>query len=139
MPEPFGQPCRALRRQLLQLGRRSSLQRISGTEIDRAATTCPERFRTGAATQLTSGFDSLSSTATPRSRIPDSTPRNRTGSVTLLSVIARSGAPSGRRAASSPSGREASSILPTAVQCAGSRRPAAETMRTAWVESTLAT
>ncbi len=56
----------------------------------------------------------------------------------LLGVIATSSASSGMRAASSGSGREASSILPTEVQWAGSRRPAADTMRTACVESTLA-
>src|SRR5690606_4522626 len=38
--------------------RRSSLQRLIGTEMDSAATTSPVRPRTGAATQETSGLDS---------------------------------------------------------------------------------
>lgn len=56
----------------------------------------------------------------------------------LFSVIAASSASSGTRAASSGCGSEARSIFPTDVQCAGSRRPAAETIRTAWVLSTFA-
>ena len=109
-----------------------------GTEIDRAATTCPVRSRTGAATQDTSGLDSRFSTARPRSRISARASRRAPGSVMLLGVIATSSVLSGMRAVSSGSGREASSILPTDVQCAGSLRPAADTIRTACVESTLA-
>lgn len=106
--------------------------------MDRAATTCPARSRTGAATQLTSGLDSRFSTATPRRRISARAVRRTAGSVMLFGVIAVSAVPSGIRSASSPSGSAASSILPTDVQWAGRRRPAAETMRTACVESTLA-
>lgn len=105
--------------------------------MESAATIRPERSRTGAATQLTSGLDSRCSTATPRLRATASAARSSAGSVMLWPVIAASARPS-IRASSSASGRAASRSLPTAVQWAGSLRPAADTIRTAWVESTLA-
>lgn len=105
--------------------------------MESAATTRPVRSRTGAATQLTSGLDSRCSTAMPRSRTASSAVRSSASSVMLSGVMPVSSMPS-RRASSSGPGRAASSILPTDVQWAGSLRPAAETIRTAWVESTLA-
>ncbi|CAM5506111.1 hypothetical protein SVIOM342S_00874 [Streptomyces violaceorubidus] len=56
----------------------------------------------------------------------------------LFGVLAVSSAPSGKRAVTSGSGRESSSILPSDVQCAVMRRPSAGSVRTACVESTLA-
>ena len=57
----------------------------------------------------------------------------------LRGVIAgsRPSSPPNRRASSSSESPE-SSAFPTAVQWAGSRLPTAETMRTAWMLSTLA-
>ena len=103
-----------------------------------AATTRSPRSLTGAATHATASLDSQYSSARPFARMRVSRSRSRTGEVRLRGVSAGKGWSSGNRALSVSGSRLASSMRPTAVQCAGSRRPTAETMRTGWVLSTLA-
>ena len=103
-----------------------------------AAAIAPVWSKIGADTQRTTSFDSQSSYATPSSRARASWVRSFVGDVTLRGVIAGRLWPRGYRASSASLLSPDSSILPTAVQCAGRRRPTAETIRTGWVLSTLA-